>query len=91
MYLDIRVNYTGHFIFIFLRLYNKEALLLALLDKANLPDLAKHIRSLKDVVELKLTLNPVYKAVATAEGYSDAQSSKYVCPVTGLEMTGRHR
>lgn len=73
------------------RLYNKEALLLALLDKHNLPDLAKHIRSLKDVVELKLTLNPDYTAVATAEGYSDAQSSEYVCPVTGLEMTGRHR
>lgn len=31
----------------FLRLYNKEAVLMALLDKSNMPDIAKHIRSLK--------------------------------------------
>ena len=29
------------------RLYNKESVIMALLDKTNLPDLAKHIRSLK--------------------------------------------
>ncbi len=73
------------------RLYNKEALLLALLDKPALPDLAKHIRSLKDVVELKFTITPGYKATAADDGYNDTQSSEYVCPVTGLEMSGRYR
>ena len=73
------------------RLYNKEALLLTLLDKPGLPDLAKHIRSLKDVVELKLTVNPGYKPAAAADGYNDTQTAEYVCPVTGLEMSGRYR
>ena len=31
----------------YIRLFNKEALLLALLDKSSLPEKAKHIRSLK--------------------------------------------
>ena len=72
------------------RLYNKESLLLALLDKKNLPEIANHIRSLKDVVELQLTPNPVYKPVA--KGMSGVKlAAEYVCPVSGLEMTGLHR
>ncbi len=65
--------------------------MLALLDKSALPDLAKHIRSLKDVVELKFTLNPGYKSAAADNGYNDTHSSEYVCPVSGLEMSGRYR
>ena len=72
------------------RLYNKESLLLALLDKKNLPEVASHIRSLKDVVVLQLTPNPAYKAVAKAMS-AVKQAAEYVCPVSGLEMTGHHR
>lgn len=71
------------------KLYNKECLLLALLDKSSLPEVAKHIRSLRDVVELCLVPNPSYKPiVAMAEA---SQSAEFVCPVSGLEMSGRHR
>lgn len=72
------------------RLYNKESLLLALLDKHNLPEVAQHIRSLKDIIQLSLTPNPAYKpaAVAMAEA---TQAAEFVCPVSGLEMNGRHR
>ena len=72
------------------RLYNKECLLLALLDKSSLPEVAKHIRSLRDVVELCLTPNPSYKPVAMAMAEA-SQSAEFVCPVSGLEMSGRHR
>ena len=37
-------------------MYNKEALLLALLDKANVPELVKHIKSLKVNVLLLFSL-----------------------------------
>lgn len=72
------------------RLYNKESLLLALLDKPSLPEVARHIRSLRDVVELNLTPNPTYKAAAMAMA-EVTQSAEFVCPVSGLEMSGRHR
>lgn len=73
------------------RLYNKESVLMALLDKSNIPEVASHIRNLKDVVELKLTVNPGYKPSDKADGYNDVQAAQYVCPVTGLEMSGRYR
>lgn len=71
-------------------MYNKESLLLALLDKSNLPEVARHIRSLRDVVELQLTPNPAYKPTAMAMAEA-SQAAEYVCPVSGLEMSGRHR
>ena len=64
---------------------------MALLDKSNIPEVASHIRNLKDVVELKLTVNPGYKPNDKADGYNDVQAAQYVCPVTGLEMSGRYR
>ena len=72
------------------RLYNKESLLLALLDKPSLPEVARHIRNLRDVVELCLTPNPAYKPAAMAMA-EVSQSAEFVCPVSGLEMSGRHR
>lgn len=62
---------------------------MALLDKPSLPEVARHIRSLRDVVELNLTPNPAYKPTAMA--MAEAQSAEFVCPVSGLEMSGRHR
>lgn len=64
---------------------------MALLDKSNIPEVASHIRNLKDVVELKLTVNPGYKPSDKADGYNDVQAAQYICPVTGLEMSGRYR
>ena len=64
---------------------------MALLDKSNIPEVASHIRNLKDVVELKLTVNPGYKPSDKADQYNDVQAAQYVCPVTGLEMSGRYR
>ncbi|PIK55818.1 hypothetical protein BSL78_07306 [Apostichopus japonicus] len=74
------------------RLYNKEAVLEFLLDKGSCQS-AQHLRSLKDFKELKLTDNPAYRGPSNDKGdaYSDNQASLYVCPVTGLEMSGRYR
>ena len=72
------------------RMYNKECLLLALLDKQNLPEVAKHVRSLKDVVELQLNPNLAYTSAAKAMT-GVKQPAEYVCPISGLEMSGRHR
>lgn len=73
------------------RIYNKEAVLMALLDKSNIPEVARHIRSLKDVTVLQLTLNPSYKPTSNAGAYNDTQTAQHACPVTGLEMSGRYK
>lgn len=72
-------------------LYNKEAVLLALLDKSSMPEIASHVRSLKDVTELKLTPNPSYEPSEKASAASNGRTARFVCPVSGLEMSGRHR
>lgn len=62
-------------------LYNKEAVVHALLKK-QVPEGCGHIRSLKkDVLDLKLEKNP-------SEGRGDFD---FQCPITGLEMNGRFR
>ena len=74
------------------RLYNKETVLLSLLDKSAMPEVARHIRSLKDIVPLVLTANPSYKPNGEmADAYNDVQAARFVCPVAGLEMSGRYR
>ena len=73
------------------RLYNKEAVLMALLDKASLPEVAGHLRSLKDVTVLQLSLNPSFRPSAQADAHHNTLTSQYACPVTGLEMNGRYR
>ena len=72
-------------------LYNKEAVLEYLLDKASVTsDVAKHIRSLKDVKELNLTENSTFKK-DQAGGGLDFQASWFMCPVVGIEMNGRYK
>lgn len=63
---------------------------MALLDKSNMPEVARHIRSTKDVTVLQLTVNPSYKQGSKAGAY-DTQTAQYACPVAGLEMSGRYR
>ena len=74
------------------RLYNKEELITALLDKPNKPQSIEHIRGLRDIRELKLTANKGFdrKALEKAEGYIDYQNSEFICPVLGVEMNGHY-
>ena len=75
-------------------LYNKEAVLEYLLDKSSVAsDVASHIRSLKDVRELKLTNNPAFekKSSEQADSYLDFQASRFICPIVGIEMNGRYK
>lgn len=48
---------------------------------------------LKDVTELKLSLNPNYQKDVADKGddYVGRKSSEFICPVTGLEMNGKYR
>ncbi|KAF6031192.1 RTFDC1 [Bugula neritina] len=72
-------------------LYNKESVLECLLDKQKYEGVAKlaHIRGLKDVKELQLTDNP---ALSRTDNKMDISNcAPYICPVTGLEMNGKHR
>uniref|UniRef100_A0A8D0BF61 Replication termination factor 2 n=1 Tax=Salvator merianae TaxID=96440 RepID=A0A8D0BF61_SALMN len=79
------------------RLYNKDAVIEFLLDKASdkvLVEAASHIKSIKNVVELNLTDNPAWtgdKGNTKGDKYDDIQSARFICPVVGLEMNGRHR
>ncbi|KAK8774149.1 hypothetical protein V5799_011319 [Amblyomma americanum] len=75
------------------RLYNKEAVIECLLNKDSSCEAAKHIRSLKDIVELKPTENPGYKKRDADKGdeYVDLRASRFICPVVGLEMNGKYR
>lgn len=54
-------------------------------------DIAKfsHLRGMKDVKELKMTDNPALSRTDNKMDITDA--ALYVCPVTGLEMSGKHR
>ena len=74
------------------RLYNKDAVIEYLLDKSSAPNvsLVQHIRSLKDIKTLNLTIKSGYneKKPEIDGQYVDTQDSKFVCPVVGIEMNG---
>ncbi|XP_064624743.1 replication termination factor 2-like [Lineus longissimus] len=75
------------------RLYNKDVVIELLLDKSKFDCAASfdHIRGLKDVKVLQLTDNPAYKDEDHKAGYAEKALVKYICPIAGLEMNGRHR
>lgn len=63
------------------------------MEKKNI-EKCPHIRSLKDVKELNLTLNPVYEDKPDVGGtgtFKDWNVTPWICPVVGLEMNGKHR
>ncbi|CAG0881247.1 unnamed protein product [Cyprideis torosa] len=64
------------------RFYNKEALLEALLNKETKNPVISHIKSLKDIREVRFSTNPAFTD-ATSE-----TAAPYICPVTSLEMNG---
>ncbi|XP_014244116.1 protein RTF2 homolog [Cimex lectularius] len=74
------------------RLYNKDSVIMGILDKGNFPEVAKHIKNLKDVKELQLTPNPVFNASAIkGDSYDDHLSAPYICPLVGIEMNGNFK
>ena len=52
--------------------------------------LTKDYVMLKDVKELQLTENSSFKKgkAESGDGYTDHATAQYICPVTGLEMSG---
>ena len=76
------------------KLYNKESILEFLIDKSKFegPSGFDHIRGLKDVKELQLSDNPAFhQQKDVGDAYVDKLMAEYICPITGLEMSGRHR
>ncbi|KAK9890376.1 hypothetical protein WA026_010469 [Henosepilachna vigintioctopunctata] len=72
------------------KLYNKDALIESLLNRTT-PKEINHVKSLKDVRELNLTPNPTFKGNDTKEKGPNIGTSPYICPVIGLEMSGKFR
>lgn len=74
------------------RLYSKQSVIEQLLDKeTEMPDACKHITSLKDIRDLHLSPNPIYKDEDKTEGLLDTRSAPYICKLIGLEMSGKFR
>jgi len=73
-------------------LYSKASVLEVLLDKNNKPVVAEHIKGLKDVKVLNLTENTAASAgPSKGDSTVDMETSKYICPVVGLEMNGKYK
>lgn len=66
--------------------FNKEALVEALLEK-KLPKAFGHIRGLKDMVPIELSVIP---GLESDNGGMSA-GARYQCPITGLEFNGKYR
>ncbi|KAM3960877.1 replication termination factor 2 [Aphomia sociella] len=73
------------------RLYSKSSVLEALLDKETKPESINHIKNLKDIKDLKLNKNPAYVETEHTEGAVGDGSAPYICPISGIEMTGKFR
>lgn len=74
-------------------LYNKEEVLNAILSKKiGECEVAKHIKSLKDIKELNLTDNKEYRDNGADKGdiYKDHNIAPFCCPVTDISMNGNH-
>ncbi|KAF9165554.1 hypothetical protein DFQ26_009805 [Actinomortierella ambigua] len=78
------------------RLYNRDAVIEFLLDRSVYGDgdvICSHIKSLKDVVALKLEPNPaVSEKHSSSPGHADQELlAQFICPVTRKEMNGKQR
>jgi hypothetical protein len=75
------------------KLYNKDSVIELLLDRSSFEGSFDHIKGLKDVKELQLTSNPAYKKPLSDKGdaYIDKQAAEYICPISGLEMSGKYK
>lgn len=80
------------------KLYNKDAVLELLIDRDSFGDadiLCPHIKSLKDVVNLKVEANPsflVTKQSSILSSYNDSETKyPFICPITQKEMNGHSK
>uniref|UniRef100_A0A1A9WZX0 Replication termination factor 2 n=1 Tax=Glossina brevipalpis TaxID=37001 RepID=A0A1A9WZX0_9MUSC len=73
------------------RLYSKQNIIEQLLEKGKTPDTIKHIRSMKDIKQLKLTPNPAFKEAEKTDGALNGRHAPYICKLIGLEMSGKFR
>jgi len=73
-------------------LYNKESVIEFLLDRTKYTTV-DYIRGLKDIKEINLTLNKEKSKERAEDGnvYIDTFKSKFICPVTGFEMSGLYK
>jgi hypothetical protein len=80
-------------------LYNKESILEFLLDRKKYGKEAEiacqHIKSLKDVINIHVTLNVAnandMKEKSSQDSPHAADTSRFLCPITRLELNGRYR
>lgn len=73
------------------RLYSKQNVIEALLEKDKKPEVIKHIKNMKDIKQLNLTPNPAYTEEDKTEGLLDTRHAPYLCKLIGLEMSGKFR
>lgn len=75
-------------------LYNKEAIIRALINKTLATSQFNHIRSLKDVYDVKFKPNSSYnpddeKMNISLNDYG--KEAPFICPITGLEVGSQHK
>jgi hypothetical protein len=59
-----------------------------LLDKSKYESGPEHVKTLKDVKELDLVVNPSSNLTDEAAGAGYLNRALFICPITGLEMNG---
>lgn len=64
-------------------MYSKLSVIENLLNKS-MPESCSHIKTIKDVKDLKLTENPAYSK-------EDEKNAPFICALIGLEMSGQFR
>lgn len=64
-----------------------------LLERSKYEAGPSYVKSLKEVKELNLTANPGFKDNQIEKGneFIDANKSRWICPITGLEMNGIYK
>lgn len=76
-------------------LYNKDILIEFLLERSKYEAGPAYVKSLKDVKELNLTTNPGFvnssDKKSNDQSFLDLNQSRWICPITGLEMNGIYR
>ncbi|KAL7741352.1 hypothetical protein ACLKA6_013795 [Drosophila palustris] len=73
------------------RLYSKQSVIERLLEKEKMPETSAHVRSMKDIKTLQLTVNPAFTDEDKTEGLLDTRHAPYICKLIGLEMSGKFR
>lgn len=77
------------------RLYNKDAIIEHLLNSKSSPSTSQpvvsHIKSLRDVKELKLKEKLEYDKSHQASSGSEQFKAQFVCPISGLDLNGKYK